>query len=731
MPSMRIALHHFRPGVNSTSQSQMTLCASSSSPLLCELSPYPPYNSTERKRDDNPTNNPIGGTTYEFYHVPNVPKSMYTVDASNSRHLPPVSLPVAGVHVPSPSAVVAAQADTYRNVPLDIRLRTTGIQAIERNFEPTAAFQERAEMVENMTALLKELNFAKLTIVDLTEQVSTLNLTAEKDLAAARRYQEGLCRLNLTSADYHAYHRNDAAYYYGKRSFDDVRQYFQDLHHPLEATTMHDDPKFTKIPNHDIAFTQFEKYLVALQYFHRSFPITHLAKIWGRTGKTIGKYLKEWAPRIGQAGLCMSMLDCNAAWIKYELPEEYVEVSMEKVAAVVDGKDVGTATLRSSTLLHRLQWSDKVSGSAGRGLTFSSKIGVILEHTGLWMGRVSETALMKLWGASCGEVPLQQWAQGSATTVEEEGRPTPPPPPRQTLKVFSKYLSKSKKKTELEEREAAVDGQEGGVGCVDVKPSLPLLTNIKTWFFQRIADLELSDAGGAVDPLSTAGITAAQVEHVHKHNPYRSRATTLAHFETHERLHRSYTDGRLLPCILSYYLDFFASDRLLILRHLGSSLTRDEVSEGVSEGDPMTMEEGGIHPLPPLPKLWPRLAKFPVGFSLSGDKGFHRDAASLPNQNLIHTPVRLDGRKQNTRGESEHGRRVKKNRYTSEVVYSRVTDVSILCDIVPRERMRYLGHAWNWAHGRANLQQPLLKPLNWKAYLDKVRLTTAAATSDE
>ncbi len=49
----------------------------------------------------------------------------------------------------------------------------------------------------------------------------------------------------------------------------------------------------------------------------------------------------------------MSILDCNDAWIKHELPGEYVEVDMPKVAAVVDGKDFACATIRSSTLLSR------------------------------------------------------------------------------------------------------------------------------------------------------------------------------------------------------------------------------------------------------------------------------------------------------------------------------------------------------------------------------------------
>ena len=56
----------------------------------------------------------------------------------------------------------------------------------------------------------------------------------------------------------------------------------------------------------------------------------------------------------------------------------------------------------------------------------------------------------------------------------------------------------------------------------------------------------------------------------------------------------------------------------------------------------------------------------------------------------------------------------------TQTFFSRVTDLAILTDRVPREHMRHLEHAWNWAHGRANIQQPLLYPLNWSDYINRL-----------
>ncbi len=123
----------------------------------------------------------------------------------------------------------------------------------------------------------------------------------------------------------------------------------------------------------------------------------------------------------------------------------------------------------------------------------------------------------------------------------------------------------------------------------------------------------------------------------------------------------------------------------------------------------------------PLPRLWPRLAKIPPGKYILADKGFCKDSVYFPNRNIIYTPILLESRSQYTRGEIAYGRRVKKNRYSCETVFSRVTDVSILVETIPRGKMRWINDACDWAHGRANLQQPLLYPKNWDVYIESLK----------
>ena len=664
----RIAAHHFRYG--EVVSGALNLTTQSRDHPQC-----PPYADTELCSRFVPS-------ASGYYNVPNVTKHQFLTDAANVRDLPPL-----GGGSPSVS---------YRAASRDSRQRTTDISDLLRNFDAPDYLDEMNKQEKRIAALQEELKASKLTIVDLEEHLENVTLSHAKDLSAIHRLCTGLSRVALTSLAEHDLHPHDAAYYFGFPSFNEARVYFEILHYPLKATTIHDDPKFGKIPDHDIPITEFEQFLITMQHFHLAHEHIPIAKIWNRHPSRISIYISKWAPRIGASGLTMSILDCNDAWIKHELPGEYVEVGMPDVAAVVDGKDFGSATVRSSTLLSRLLYSDKSRGSAGRCLTFSSKIGLIMEHTGLFFGRVSETQLMKLWGSLTTEVPLWQWGK-DVPTVEEVGRKAESTKP--TLQIMSKYLSKAKAEV-VEEDDAVASARE------KTKPTLPLLANIAVWFAERKLQAAARKKTGMADPLSAAGITAAQQELLHNH-PFRSRASTLAHYETHERLHLAYSSGHLRPCLLSYYLDFFTTDRRRILHHLGSPLHY--------LGSPLA--DGALPPAGDLPRLWPRLAKFPKGSELSGDKGFYRDSGALPNQNTIHTPIRLDGRDQYSRGEIVHGRRCKKNRYTSETVFSRVTDVSILCDTVPREHMRHLSDACNWGHGRANIQQPLLKPLNWDAYI--------------
>ena len=109
-------------------------------------------------------------------------------------------------------------------------------------------------------------------------------------------------------------------------------------------------------------------------------------------------------------------------------------------------------------------------------------------------------------------------------------------------------------------------------------------------------------------------------------------------------------------------------------------------------------------------ELWKsRLKKFPGGWGILADRGFARHQRIYPNWNRHYTPAFISGRKQFSYGELETDIRVCQLRYTSEVVYSRVTDETCLTDTVRRGLWPIMDAAWDWGHANGNLLRTLQK----------------------
>jgi len=669
-----VAKHHFRRSAFSDS-SQLEVRTTEA-----EAHPYPAYTDADRVSHFY-----TGSAGY--FNVPNVPASMFQLNVSQERDFS-YSLPFLGG--PDDAFV------RHRGQDSSTRNRKSDLANIASS-NPEDVLLMREDYERKLAELVAEIAIKERTIVDLRERSEQLQMSSAKDIAAKKRLEDaaGLSRLRLTSTSYHDDHPNDAAYFFGFRSWAETKTWFQQCY-DLNPDTAHQsrilpDVLAGKRNLAEVKMTPFEQFLITTMYMHTDSEQKHLGRIWGVEPRSIGRYLDAWAPLIGDVGQQISILDVDVEWCMYEQPLEYDQADAHTVAAVADGKDFESETIRILSAVRKLLFSDKTGGSAVRCMTFSSKIGAVVDHSGLFCGRVSETALVKAMGSLTKEVPLASWGKGYTEVIDLTE------PPRGNLQVLEKYMSKRR---ELEDAEQ--EDEQEDVAAGDVKPQINVVESAKHWYLERRAALAANKASGSVDPLSVAGLTAAAEAHIRNH-PLQSRKTTLRHYELHERLHRTYKAGDLNPCLLSFYLDFFPDKRRRILQHLGSSLfAEDAVATR------------------PLPRLFPRLAKLPSSWAVLADKGFCKDSVYLPNRNTFITPIRLEAREQYTKGEIAYGRRVKKNRYTCETVFSRVTDVSILRDSIGRGKMRHLNDACSWAHGRANLQQPLLKPKTWGAYLESL-----------
>ena len=144
--------------------------------------------------------------------------------------------------------------------------------------------------------------------------------------------------------------------------------------------------------------TLFEEALLTKMRVHRGYEQATIALMWQRSQGSVSKYLAKWMPRWGAAGETLSLLDITPAYLVHSYPHAYKEAGMDKVCALVDGKDFMTFTPRSNTILTRAAWSNKVEHSAVRVVSWTSPKGLHFEHTDLFLAKVSESTLVSLWG---------------------------------------------------------------------------------------------------------------------------------------------------------------------------------------------------------------------------------------------------------------------------------------------------------------------------------------------
>ena len=108
-----------------------------------------------------------------------------------------------------------------------------------------------------------------------------------------------------------------------------------------------------------------------------------------------------------------------------------------------------------------------------------------------------------------------------------------------------------------------------------------------------------------------------------------------------------------------------------------------------------------------------RLAKIPPGYTVLVDRGFYFDAPSYPNVNAQITPHFLTSREQFESDEVSRDSITCRLRWSSEAIFSRVTDHEVLTDVVLFSHFSILASAIHWRHSHANLMQPFNSPVNY------------------
>jgi hypothetical protein len=344
---------------------------------------------------------------------------------------------------------------------------------------------------------------------------------------------------------------------------------------------------------------------------------------------------------------------------------------------------------KKNSALKKGVWSDKVHHPAGRLITWSAPSGLNVEHTPLFMARATESAIVALWGSYHSTVPLSKVPEVSPDPVflmkaekYEEKCPI-------LAKVIKEGRSKGVRNEDEDEDEDEneiyeSDDEEAEAKAHETKGNSINLTKRGQQFMLRMRERETEKkppkkySADAIVEFNKALLLSG---------PNESSTAKQGQLKVHEALNTAFSEGKLEKNLILYYISFMTPLRHQMLRHL-----RGEAGDEVP------------------PTLYTRLAKIPIGGTVLADRGFYFDAPSYPNVNAQITPHFLTGRDQFESNEISSDLVTCRLRWSSEAVFSRVTDSNALTDVIPYNYFTIMDAMIEWGHAHANLMQPFNKP---------------------
>ena len=266
---------------------------------------------------------------------------------------------------------------------------------------------ELAEMLDTKNCLARALNASESINESNLKELQKMKLSKENQLELKHHLEilerdAGLNRLSLTARNGNiCKDRKLCEQIYGFADFDFLLDFIYaafDLEYvkPTNLTLSRGGAKNNK----DRSLSEVEQILLTLVFTNTRWSYGIIGLMFGVGKSAVAKYITKWMPMLGERGDMMShlliFLD-SAAYDALE-PESYKEVGLRKVAALVDGKDFLTETVRVDRVMNCAQASNKMHASAFRVLTWSLPCGAVVERTPAFLSRASEKGIMSAWG---------------------------------------------------------------------------------------------------------------------------------------------------------------------------------------------------------------------------------------------------------------------------------------------------------------------------------------------
>ena len=386
--------------------------------------------------------------------------------------------------------------------------------------------------------------------------------------------------------------------------------------------------------------------------FHLRDKQNFLALIIDRHRTTIGKIIKEWewAPKWGEVGEDLSLLDITEDYLSREEPDKIAELLLERIV-FNDGKDWRIGSKKNDNVAAKLMYSSKNDCGSSRGESWSTAAGLGFEHSMVVAANLSENSLQCIMGSlgrakadaesweDVGKKPKyyptlseRHWTALDDMLTAEDVRLVNAAESVDKMMdnicafegagaahddVLGTAKATAKEKMGLDNNEDESDDEESTSDKCSVFDGM---TDIRKWAKQvetlNAAEEEYNNRYGRKK--MTALLSPERLGMLLKkallRGPNSGGWQKLRQLERHERLHRSYEACRLHKCLLSSFILVTINDRRKLLAWMGSSMVPDVQKPSREE----------------LPIIHLRLAKIPPSYRVGTDKGFKGTDRNYP-----------------------------------------------------------------------------------------------------
>ena len=561
---------------------------------------------------------------------------------------------------------------------------------------------------------------------DLRDEIKFLNeqvASADEEIDRLQKEQlNGLTRQSMNSDEYHLLHPNCASLLFGAfGGWQSLRVLLSCFFDGVDCTAENNTGK------HQL--TVFEFLLMGLLRLHAGLDESVIAMIFDIDRSYAGKIISFIVPYFGEVGQDLAKTNFVESIEETMKPIEFQKSELMKdVSWQCDGKDWPIDSNRKDAGLNSLSYSAKIDSPACRCNVHTTLTGMIMEFTAPALGSATEQRHVIEAGRVYRLSPAASDSRNILSMLPQLNDLSRPPRSEKTAgRVVSENERRMSQINKLME------------SCTVRVPRPPVESTGRQAYDRQMEELMDSDDETAISAADSSensnkfvdemflGVAKLLVDRnleiskevgsdgrdkknprrqhndftlddIEKDNnlramgPNNSAERKIRQLERLQRIHDAAENQLIPPSMITYHLKKYNELRSKLLEGLRTG------------GDDQFRTETGLSKL------------HGAGLVDRGYKGF---GIFYPNLNAHIYPSYLEGRKHFSYNDMKRDVTVKKLRYTSEVIFSRVQTTRFLHGTITHNKMPLMDYAVSWAFGRANMFAPLRKPHDWDDYVEK------------